>query len=356
MAVRSFGIIKDPYSLDFNNCGKSIINSLPRPVLVVSTVVGKGIYSVAEAICERFDSQEGIYHVTIEELLTENALNEEYKRYRLISNYFPFLLNLVYRIPIFYYRKLLREKYLRVTSLDKLQEKMDSLGIKSVICSSHRPAFWFSCLKYRTKSDFVLFGMLSEFGRSLGWKYIFWDMMDGYLSPINREALDFPFPSALRYIQVEPPCKTQFFNLAQIKADKNRVLFVAGHWGQIFINKAKRIIVDLLSGFPELQVHVVCGTNEKLYVRLSGYFKGNQRVVVYHEEVSLLGLMTQCASIITKPGIATLLEAGAAQRKVFLLKGMPVAEDNNARYAMVRYGAEWFNLKNYKEWHDSMIG
>ena len=47
--------------------------------------------------------------------------------------------------------------------------------------------------------------------------------------------------------------------------------------------------------------------------------------------------------MVTKPGIATLLEAHAAGRKIFLVKGIPVSEDNNARYALRHFGAEWFN-------------
>ena len=66
--------------------------------------------------------------------------------------------------------------------------------------------------------------------------------------------------------------------------------------------------------------------------------------------------LRECASVITKPGISTLLESHAAGRKIFLLKGMPVAEDNNARFAVEHFGAQWFDVETFKRWHMSQQG
>jgi hypothetical protein len=55
--------------------------------------------------------------------------------------------------------------------------------------------------------------------------------------------------------------------------------------------------------------------------------------------------------VITKPGISTLLEARATGRKLFLLPGMPVAEDNNAGYAVRHFGAEWFSKESFTRWY-----
>jgi hypothetical protein len=60
--------------------------------------------------------------------------------------------------------------------------------------------------------------------------------------------------------------------------------------------------------------------------------------------------MRECAVLVTKPGISTLLEAHAAGRKIFLLRGMPVAEDNNARFAIRHFGAEWFHVDALCRW------
>ncbi len=329
----------------------AILNGFEAPILIVSTIAGRGVYSIGEALKERFTEDKDVYHIPIEEMLPHNALKEDYLRYNFISNNLPFLLNLVYRVPIFYYRKLFREKYLKTTDLNRIKEKIDTLGIKTVICASHRPAFWLSCLKSQKHMNFKLWGMLSEFGRSLGWKYIFWESLDGYFSPVERQILDFQFPDKLRYVKIELPCKREYYSLAQKKGDKNKILFVAGYWGQIFIRNCSRILGDLLKGSPSMQIFVVCGKNEKLYMALSNQFSGSSQLKIYGEVSSLINLMQECASIITKPGISTLLEAHAAGRKIFLLKGMPVAEDNNARYAMKYYGAKWFSVVSFKKWY-----
>ena len=330
-----------------------VLNSFPRPVLVVTTLAGKGIYTIGEALCERFSSTDEVYHLSIEEMLPDRALAEDYKRYNFISNNFPILLNLPYRIPFFYYRKLFREKYFSLADLSKLKAVVLEKGIQTVICASHRPAFWFSYLKLREKMSFTLWGMLSEFGRSLGWKYIFWEAMDGFFSPVEQNTLDFPFPRLLRYVKAQPPCKREYYTLAESRGLKNNVLLVAGHWGQIFPNNARTILDSLLKKFPLMTIYVVCGKNQRLYEDHLIHYKNNKRIVLYGEIPSLVDVMGPCASVITKPGISTLLEAYAAKRKIFLLRGMPVAEDNNALYAINNFNAEWFSVNAFADWYNS---
>lgn len=331
----------------------SVLHSLPLPVLVVTTLAGKGIYTIGEALCERFLSTDKVYHLAIEEMLPARALAEDYERYNFISNNLPILLNLPYRVPFFYYRKLFREKYFSPTDLSKIKAIVLEKEIKAVICASHRPAFWLSCLKLQGKMSFKLWGMLSEFGRSLGWKYIFWEAMDGFISSVDRNTLDFPFPKTLLYVKAQPPCKREYYALAKAKGLKTNTLLVTGHWGQIFLNSARAILDSLLREFPLMTIYVVCGKNQRLYEHQSIHYKNNKRIVLYGEVASLVDLMGSCASVITKPGISTLLEAHAAQRKIFLLPGMPVAEDNNARYAIDHFDAEWFHLNAFADWYNS---
>ena len=340
--------------VEHNDLLQKQLHSFKPPVLVVSTIAGKGIYSIGEALKERFPKDWPVYHLPIEEMLPKNALREDYDRYRFISNNLPWVLYLVYCIPFFYYRKLFREKYLHITDLSIIKEKIDTLKIKTVICASHRPAFWLSNLKYQKGLNFYLCGALSEFGRNLGWKYILWDVMDSYFSPVEKDELDFPFPRHMRFEKIELPCQEKYYSLAAIPGERNTTLFVVGHWGQVFVKKARIIIRELLKCSPALKVEVVCGRNNKLKEKLMIYFKGEQRVRIHGELGSLAGLMQECGSIITKPGISTLLETHVAGRQIFLLKGLPVAEDNNARYAIKNYGARWFTPQQFKEWHQSL--
>ena len=316
-------------------------------MLIVSTVVGRGMHYIGEAIKERFQDQFKIYHSSIEEFLPPAALAEDYKRYYIISNHFPFLLNLVYKIPIFYYRKYLKEMLFARADLGMLQRRIEELNIKTVICVSHRPAFWVSALKRRKKASFRVWGVHGEFGRNLGWEHIFWNEMDGFLIPVDMWMKNAAFYSRLKVFKINLPARLSYYEIAESKADKNKVLLVCGFWGQGPIIKILKL---LLKEIPQIKIYAVCGENTKVYYDARTYFKDTPAVEVYGVVDSLAPFLKDCASIITKPGISTIIESHAAQRKMFLLKGMPVAEDNNAHFAIKHFGAEWFEIKKFKDW------
>lgn len=329
------------------------LSTVEGPVLIISTIVGKGIYTMGEALEERLKGTQEVHHMAIEDLLPSNAVNEDLKRYNFISNRLPFLLYLIYTFPLIYKRKLVRERLLKTTNLDGIKKKIEELGIKTVICASHRPAFWLSLLKEREGMDFSIWGFLSEYGRNLGWKYIPWNMVDKYLSPVSRECFDYPFPQKLDFVHIDLPAKEEYYPLRKVQADKNRLLFVAGNWGQVAKQKVTKLLDGLQEEHPKLQISVVCGKNEKLYSYLSNYYHNNDRFAVQGELPTLKPLIEQCASVITKPGISTTVECHTAKRQIFYIKGMPVAEDNNVRHAIENFGALWFSHSNFKAWYKS---
>jgi UDP-N-acetylglucosamine:LPS N-acetylglucosamine transferase len=316
------------------------------PVLVLSTNVGRGVVSIGEAVAEKLGECYRVYHEPIEDFLPAAALAEDVKRYRFISTKLPFLLNIPYRFPPVYYRKYFREKYIAKTRLDSLKARIDELGIKTLICCSHRPAFWAGCLKMKTGVPVEIWGLLSEFGRSLGWKYIFWNQMKGYLSPVPKSTFDYRFPYDFRFFDINLPVRKEFSPVDKLSVNRQKVLLVCGYWGQgpIF-----RIIKSLRRIIPELEIFAVCGQNSDLLTRLSSFFNNDRNIHLYGALPSLASLLSECATIITKPGISSIIEAHAMQRKIFLVKGMPVAEDNNARYAIKNFGAEWFSVKTFTE-------
>lgn len=330
----------------------ALLNSLPKPVLIVSTIVGKGNVSIAEALKEMFTDQSTVHHVPIEELLPANAVNEDLLRYRFISNNIPFLLNLIYKIPIFYYRKFVREKVFGTTDLSKIKEKLNSTKAQTVIGISHRATFWFSVLKKREKLKFGLWGVLSEFGYTLAWKYVFWEVINGYISPIDKKELGYNFPKDLIYVKSDPVCRKRFYEIAAERGDTDKVLFIAGFWGQIFYKKALTLLSGLLNEFPRIKIIMICGTNEKLFDEARAKFRNDPRVKIHGVVNSTAEIMRECASVITKPGFSTIIEAHAAERAIFLMKGMPVAEDNNAGYAIAHFAAAWFTIEHFKTWYD----
>ena len=321
--------------------------TVEAPVLIVSTVAGRGMYTLAEALRERFDSSDVVGHVAIESCLPANGVRQDLDRYKLISNTMPSLLYLVHKVPIFYYRKYLRESLTDWSDLRALKTLVETLNPRTVLCVSHRPAFWVSTLKKRERMTFKLWGVLGEYGNTLGWRYIFWDEMDGFLSPLDRNELTYPFPAPLKFLHIDLPARQAFYQVADRAGDPRALLLVCGYWGQGPIVKVVR---SILAEEPNLRVAIVCGENSAAVARARLAFGSYSNVEVHGVVESLLPFVTRCGCIVTKPGISTLLEAHVARRKIFLLKGMPVAEDNNGRYALRHFDAEWFTPENFRRW------
>ena len=325
-----------------------VAGSFESPVLIVSTKVGRGAYVLGEAIQEQLADLPEVHHKAIEDLVSQAIIDEDVKRYRLISTHAPWLLNLIYKVPVFYYRKYLREKYFGRADLSKLRDTVQSLKPRTVLCVSHRPAFWISALKRRDGWNFGIWGVGVEFGKNLGWRYQFWDQIDGLLSPVSRQATGVELPAGVRFVEIELPVRSGFRELAQNPASPDAVLLLCGAWGQ---GPLLRIAELLANAVPTLKIHALCGDNSKLYDAIARRFKNQPRVCAYRTIPTLHPLLKICASVVTKPGLSTILETHAAGRKIFLLKGMPVAEDNNARYAVEQMGAERFTLDGFLRWH-----
>jgi UDP-N-acetylglucosamine:LPS N-acetylglucosamine transferase len=266
----------------------------------------------------------------------------------------PFLLSLIYTIPLFYYRKYLRERWFNWSDLKRLKDKIEAVKPRTVLCVSHRPAFWVSNLKRRERMDFRLWGLLGEYGSTLGWKYLFWNEINGFLSPLGRGKLDYPFPVDLEFKTIDLPARRGYENLASRPGSKDCVLLVCGFWGQ---GPILRLLKQLLASDRGLRVHAVCGENGAAYEQTCRAFQHLPNVQIHGAVGSLLHLMEDAGCVITKPGISTILEAHAARRKLFLVKGIPIAENRyNAGFDRAHFGAEWFSMDRFRRWRAAPEG
>jgi hypothetical protein len=324
-----------------------ILAKLEPPVLLVSTHVGRGMYTLGEAVCERFPGPAGVGHFHVEQFLPGRAVMEDLKRYQWLTNYIPFVMNVIYRVPLFYYRKYARECFRSGSDLTNLKDAIARAKARTVLCISHRPAFWISNLKRRGGLDFQLWGLLGEYGNTLGWRYIFWDQMDGFLSPLDRRELTYPFPDKLQFHKIALPARKSFEQLRTTRGDTKCVLLVCGYWGQ---GPILRLVQQLMAEDDQLRLHVVCGDNVRVLEQVRSHVGSRQNVTVHGAVPSLVPFLREASCVITKPGISTLQEAYAAGRKIFFVKGIPVAEDNNARFAIRHFGAQWFSPKAFREW------
>jgi hypothetical protein len=324
------------------------LDALARPLLILSTAVGKGMWSLGEAARERAAGRGPVEHRTIEEFLPASALREDVARYRAISTHAPWLLHLPYRIPAIYRRKLLRERYLRTTDLGALAETIRERPFRSVLAVSHRPAFWAGIAKERHGLELDLVGLSGEYGSSLGWRFVPWGAIARFLSPVPRAEIRFRLPDHVGFQGVALPARADHAALADHPGRREEVLVVCGSWGQ---GRLQRVASQLVAARPDVIVHAVCGENERARSALER--DGHDRVRVHGALPSLVPVLRRCASVVSKPGIATVVEAAAARRKLFLVRGMPVAEGNNLRYALRNLGAERYSRRSFVEWYDA---
>ncbi len=332
---------------------EKFFSALPKfepPVLILSTHVGRGMYTLGEAFAQRLPADWEVHHHPIEEFLPSAAVGEDVRRYRFIISRVPVLLYLMYRVPIFYYRKWLRETRGRQTDLSALHAKAVAMGARTIVCISHRPGFWTTLMKRRTKLDVPVWGVLGEYGSSLGWRYIGWPEMDGYFSPLPKATLDLPFPAHVRFVPIELPARLPYYEVAKQPGGHGKVLIIGGYWGT---GPLRTVIHEVAAAMPALQITVICGDNEPLQAELQQAFAGNRNVRIVGKVDSLVPWLAETGSVITKPGISTTLEGHAASRKMFLLDGAPVAEEHNARFALARWGAERYSLAAFRAWHEA---
>jgi UDP-N-acetylglucosamine:LPS N-acetylglucosamine transferase len=129
---------------------------------------------------------------------------------------------------------------------------------------------------------------------------------------------------------------------------------VCGYWGQ---GPIVGLVRQLLAVDTGLRVHVVCGENLAAYEQTREAFQQRPNVQVHGAVKSLAPLMAEAGCVITKPGISTIQEVHAAGRKLFLVKGIPVSENQyNARFAVEQFGAEWFTVERFRRWRTAPGG
>jgi hypothetical protein len=313
------------------------------PLVVISTHVGRGMYYLGEAVCEQLPPGQKAVHFPVEHFLPPRAVQEDVKRYKFIAAYAPWLLYIAYKTPFVYYRKYLREKIGDGADLLALKEKIEAQGARTVICISHRAAFWVSCLKEKLGLQAAVWDLLGEYGNNPGYQYLFWSQIEGFLSPLPREQLKLRLPARTAFVRIQLPARKAFYELAARPGSRDNLVLICGYWGQ---GAPGGTLCELRREFPRLKIHVVCGENKRLYDQISALSASAYGVVE-----DFASLLSEAGAVITKPGISTLLEAHAAGRKIFLVKGMPVAEDNNARYAAAHFGAEWFSMEGFRRWY-----
>lgn len=320
-----------------------IFQEIEFPVLILSSKAGYGNYSVGSVLNQQLSSLGTIYHLPIEELISADLRKIDFERYKLICEKCPWLLRFIYLIPINFYLKYLQELIFKNTKLTRLKEKINSLDIKTIVCTNHRSAFWTSSLKRKGEIKSKIYAFITDHYLGSGWKFIFWSEVDRLLGPLNKN--DIPKNIVGKFMKADLPVQKEYLELAKIKGNKNEVLITGGGWGLGPIFEVTKL---LHKRCKSLKLHVVCGANIKLFNKLKKEFKDNPKILIYTEIQSLIPIMEKCSSVITKPGAVTVMEAYKAGRKIYLLPGLPVIEEYNRLYEIKSFLAIDFSLKHFQ--------
>src|SRR5215475_8158980 len=124
---------------------------LQPPVLILSSFAGRGNRSIAEGILEEAPNDWQIFHESFEDFVSVDTKHKELGHYHWIVRHTPSLLRLIYTIPFFYYRKYVLQRFFPTSTTKLLHRYVQENGIRSMLCISHRSAFWASVLKHHQK-------------------------------------------------------------------------------------------------------------------------------------------------------------------------------------------------------------
>jgi UDP-N-acetylglucosamine:LPS N-acetylglucosamine transferase len=315
------------------------------PVLVISSRAALGNYKVAKRITDAVASAGTAFHYTIEELIGERLVRNNFVRHRFICKRIPLLLRVSYGLPLGYYYKYYKERWFGNKYLGRLEKTITESGVKTVIATNHRAAFWVGALKHRNRISNRLWGVMTDYCMGMGWRHVFADQTDHLLGPVKKETI--PMKFRIQYSEIKLPVDERYEKIGNIPGDKYQVLITGGGWG---LGPISKTVTQLYETYDNLNLHIVCGENQELYCKLKCEFAGSTRVHVYGEVASLLPLMTSCGSVVTKPGGVTITEVYYAKRKLFLLRGLPVVEEANARFAKENFGGVLFSKTHFSEW------
>lgn len=317
-----------------------IMRKAVPPILILSSKAGFGNFSVAQVLLGQIPSEYQHYHYSIEELISDRLRHSNFDRYRDICENYPWLLEFVYRCPVNYAVKYIKELFLKDTDLKALARIIKDLNVKTVICTNHRAAFWVSALKARKEISCEVWGVLTDFYLGAGWKYVFHPEIERLFGMLEPFGVSERFRD--KYEKVELLISGRYQQLSAIKPERNHVLIAGGGWG---LGRMEELSERISRRLPEVILHIACGDNQRLNTLCREKFKGNPRVSIYPDIQNLFELIEKCAIVITKPGAITISEAYAAGRKILLTKGLPVIERTNRQYAIKHFGAKEFSFK-----------
>jgi hypothetical protein len=325
---------------------QDLAHQVEFPALILSSHAGGGNHTVGQAIHVCLGRHGTSRHRSIEELLPPRLVDRHFHRYRALCFRAPWLLRAIDRFPLNYAFDYWVEAWAKSADLTALVHEIKGSRCGTVICTNHRACFWISAIKHRGLARAPLWAVLTDYHMNVGWRYLFQPEIQRVLGPIDVHAILPQYRPV--YSRIQLPLDQELGPEERSLASASRVLICGGAWGLGAIHQA---VAALSGAMPELELYVICGDNRGLFRGLFQQHGRAARIHLYPTVDSLRPFLGLCGSVITKPGGATITEAHRAGRKLFLLGGLPVTEEANARYAQRHFGASRFSPDAFRAWY-----
>lgn len=140
----------------------------------------------------------------------------------------------------------------------------------------------------------------------------------------------YPFGIPVRQeFQIRVP-KNEAKRQLGLDPEKRYLLVAGGSIGAGAVEKTLTLLSEILQEKPELQVIAICGSNEKLYIKLKKLFGGSIRLYSHTDQMALF--LHACDLYLTKPGGLSTSEAAVAGVPLALLPPIPGCESKNLRF------------------------
>ena len=301
-------------------------------ILILTSSFGGGHNSVARALKrsleENFSAKvrlEDPYHLLNPRL---NALNARFYVY--MMKYFPKLYGLFYNSTYDLEKDSLLVRLLSLPGLKGLKELLEEEKPEGVVAVYPTYAGMLRILK---EKGFVVpksFVVITDFVAHVQWLH---DSMDAYFVPshevefhLHRKGV-----SCNRIEVTGIPINPEFDKYRQ--EERDLLLISAGMFGMTpSVEEICQVVEDLLP--KNLEAMVLCGSDDRLYRRVSQRFKKIQAVrgILSHEEMAKL--MGRSFLLISKAGGITTSEALASETPMLIYKPLPGQEYYNALYLL----------------------
>lgn len=234
----------------------------------------------------------------------------------------------------------------------RLRDAIDEERPDAIVCTMVYAAQVVDLLKARGVVTCPCFGIITDFTVQNYWEdcdsFEYIVSPSEYLKPqFDRRSIDLsrvlPYGIPIRQSFLTPHDKAEMRRKFDLEQDTSTVLIMSGGMG--FGNICKYVKeIDAMS--IELQMAVVCGSNEKLFEDISG-LSMRKRTKVFGFIDNIDELMDAADCLLTKPGGITTSESLAKGLPMLMIDPLPGVEDRNVEFLQAN-GAAMFITKTFQ--------